>query len=97
MFEGVLVVDRQGNVLLMNQPLKELLLIKEDSLGKKSFEIIRNVHVQDILQQALTLEKGVLSLETSFLFPQEKFLLIHAAPIIRLDKPEGAVLVFHDI
>ncbi len=97
MFEGVLVVDRQGHILLMNQPLKDLLLIKEDPAGQKSFAVIRNIHIQDILQQALVLEKGVFSSEISLLFPEERFLLINAVPVLRLGKPEGAVLVFHDI
>ncbi len=97
MFEGVMVVDIKGAILLMNQTLKDFLLVKEDPAGKKPLEVIRNIEIQEIADNGLKLKQGVKSHEISVFLPEEKILLLHAAPIIRDGKPEGTVLVFHDI
>jgi two-component system phosphate regulon sensor histidine kinase PhoR len=97
MFEGVLAVDPEGNILLMNQTLRDILQLKMDPIGKKSLALVRNIKVQESIQKSLTLKEGVYSSEVSFLFPQEKILMIHASPINRMGRVEGVVLVFHDI
>ncbi|MCA9398178.1 MAG: PAS domain-containing protein [Candidatus Omnitrophica bacterium] len=97
MVEGVLVVDDRGMIILMNQALKDFLHVRQEALGKRPIEIIRNVEIQDLTDQALSLTNGVLSKELTVLLPEEKTLLIHAAPVIRYNKSDGAVLVFHDI
>ena len=97
MFEGVMVVDIKGTILLMNQTLKDFLLVKEDPVDKKPLEVIRNIEIQEIADNGLRLKQGVESREISVFLPEEKILLLHATPIIRDGKPEGTVLVFHDI
>ncbi|MEA3305897.1 MAG: ATP-binding protein, partial [Candidatus Omnitrophota bacterium] len=97
MFEGVMVVDIKGTILLMNQTLKDFLLVKQKPLGKKPLEVIRNIEIQEITDNVLKLKRGLESKEVSILLPEEKILLAHATPIIRDDSTEGAVLVFHDI
>ena len=97
MFEGVMVIDFKGAVLLMNQPLKNFLCVKEEFKGKRPLEVIRNIEIQEIADKVLKLKKGVESCEISILVPEEKILLVNAAPILREGKSEGAVLVFHDI
>ena len=97
MFEGVMVVNSKGEILLMNQTLKDFLCIKEESGGKRPLEVIRNIEIQEITDKVLKLHKGVESCEISVLIPEEKILLVHAAPVLREGKSEGAVLVFHDI
>ncbi len=97
MFEGVMVVDVNATILLMNQPLKDFLLVKEEPTGKRPLEIIRNIEIQEIVDRALKLKQGLESREISILLPEEKILLVLATPIIRDGNTEGAVLVFHDI
>jgi len=97
MFEGVMVVDISGTILLMNQALKDFLLVKEEPIGKRPLEVIRNIEIQEIVGRALKLNQGLESCEISVLLPEEKILLVHATPIIRNEIVEGAVLVFHDI
>lgn len=97
MFEGVMVVDSKGTILLMNQTLKDLLLIKDDPLGRRPIEVIRNIEIQEIADCALKRECGVEACELSILAPEEKILSIHATPVIRGSKIEGAVLLFHNI
>lgn len=97
MFEGVMVVDRRGTILLINQTLKDLLQTKEEPIGKRPLEVIRNIEIQEIADNALKLDKGVESREISLLLGEEKILMIHATPIVRDKGIDGAVLVFHDI
>ena len=97
MFEGVMVVDIKGTILLMNQTLKDFLLVKGDPVGKKPLEVIRNIEIQEIADNGLRLKQGVESREISVFLQEEKILLLHATAIIRDGKPEGTVLVFHDI
>ncbi|MFA7677630.1 MAG: ATP-binding protein [Candidatus Omnitrophota bacterium] len=96
MFEGVMIIDSQGGISLINQTLKDLFHI-EKSVNKRPVEVIRNVEIQEIVDRALTLSAGVETREISLLIPEEKILLIHATPVIREQKVDGAVLVFHDI
>lgn len=97
MFEGVMVVDIKGTILLMNRTLRDLLQIKEEFVNKKPLEVLRNIEIQEIVDNVLRLKQGVESREISVLFPEEKILLVHAAPVVRENETEGAVLVFHDI
>jgi two-component system phosphate regulon sensor histidine kinase PhoR len=97
MFEGVMVIDKDGSVSLINNALKELFLIQEDPLGKKPVEAIRNIEIQEIADSALEKKGGVESREISLLLPEEKILMVHATPVIHEGKAEGTVLVFHDI
>ncbi|MFC1855888.1 two-component system histidine kinase PnpS [Thermodesulfobacteriota bacterium] len=97
MIEGVMVIDTSGQLLLMNLALKDSLQIKDDPTGKQPLEVIRNIEIQEIADNIVKLKHGVESREITILMPKEKTLLVHATPIIREGKNEGAVLVFHDI
>ncbi|MBI5418296.1 HAMP domain-containing protein [Candidatus Poribacteria bacterium] len=97
MFEGLMLVDLSSNILLINQALRELFLIKDDVTDKKPIEIIRNHEIQKIIDCTLKRKCGVEACEIFALTPDEKVLLVHAAPVIREQTVEGAVLVFHDI
>jgi len=97
MFEGIVVVDKGGEILLMNPSLRKTFFIDTPPEGKTPLEIIRNVTVSDIVERTLKGEQKLVSEEVSLLTPEEKVLKVNSAPIIRNDEIEGAVLVFHDI
>ncbi|MCK4790148.1 MAG: HAMP domain-containing protein [Desulfobacteraceae bacterium] len=97
MFDGVMVVDHRGMILLMNKALKDILAVKHEAEGKKPLEVIRNVEVQEITDKVLDMRSGVESREISILLPEEKRVIVHGTPIFREGKIEGAVLVFHDV
>jgi two-component system, OmpR family, phosphate regulon sensor histidine kinase PhoR len=97
MFEGVMVVDAKGGILLINKSLKDFLKVEQDPAGKKPIEVLRNVELQEITDKVLALKTGLESREISVLMPEERTLLVHGTPIRRDDKTEGAVLVFSDI
>jgi len=97
MIEGVMVVNREGEILLINETLKEILRVEHEAVGRKPLEVIRNNEIQEIVDSVLALRESVDAREMSFFFPEEKILHVHAAPVLRDGKIDGAVLVFHDI
>ncbi|MDD4957435.1 MAG: ATP-binding protein [Candidatus Omnitrophica bacterium] len=97
MFDGVIIVDAKCRILIMNRAIRDLLSVKEDPVGRKPLEVIRNVKVQELADSVLGAEGKVGIEEISVLLPEEKKLLVHATSVIKNDKVEGAVLVFHDI
>ncbi|MBN2482871.1 MAG: HAMP domain-containing protein [Candidatus Omnitrophica bacterium] len=97
MFEGVMVVDGDGSILLMNHTLQNLWSINSDPAGKKPLEVIRNIEIQEITDDVLQHKRAVTTRELSIFIPQEKVLLVYATPVIRQRQIEGAVLVFHDV
>jgi two-component system phosphate regulon sensor histidine kinase PhoR len=97
MFEGVMVLDADGKIRLMNERLKEYLKVEDNPIGKKTLEIIRNIEIQEIVDKSLKIKKGLESREISVLVPDERILSIHATPIINKGNTEGSVLVFYDI
>lgn len=97
MFDGVIVVGTNGKIILMNKALRELLQITEEVVGKKPIEVIRNVEVQEIISRLLKNEGTVVSKEISLLFPEEKELIVHAAPVSMNNAIDGLVIVFHDV
>jgi len=97
MFSGVMVVDRRGKIMLMNQTLRNLFAVDQDPMGKTPLEVIRNIEIQQITEEALQIKKGVVSRELSLVTLPEKILLVHATAVVHLGMNDGAVLVFHDI
>jgi two-component system, OmpR family, phosphate regulon sensor histidine kinase PhoR len=97
MFEGVMIVDNAGAIVLVNKTLKDFLSIDEDPYGKKPLEVVRNIAIQEITEQALSLKKDVVHREIVTMAQQEKILSVNATAVKFDQTVKGAVLVFHDI
>lgn len=97
MFDGLIVVDLKGTILLMNKALRDMFMVNKDPVGRKPLEVIRNIEVQEAVDGLLKRTSGMESREISILMPSKKTLMIHGTPIMRDRSIEGAVLVFHDI
>lgn len=97
MCEGTMVVDKKGHILLMNQSLQKLLHLSQDPVGQKPLEVIRNIEIQEMADKVLRTQTSIESEELSVLLPDETILQIYAAPVLRGNELDGAVLVFHDI
>jgi len=97
MSEGVLVINAKGNILLMNQSLRNFFHIHAEGTGKNVIEIIRNIEIQEIIDKVLKSKRNIASREISILSPQEKKLSVVATPVLRKNHQEGAILVFHDV
>jgi two-component system phosphate regulon sensor histidine kinase PhoR len=92
MREGVLVLDAQGRLALVNPALRDMLLLGSDTIGKTPLEATRNADLVRALSEAASGE-AVAELAVSGLKPRR--LLVNAGPL-----PGGAgglVAVFVDV
>jgi len=97
MVEGVLVLDRQGRILLMNEALQRMLPgANSSAIGRPFIEVIRHHPLNEFV--GTVLEGGEGRREVTLQAPEERTFLMQAS----IAKPDGergvaAVLVFHDI
>jgi two-component system, OmpR family, phosphate regulon sensor histidine kinase PhoR len=54
MQEGVLLLDKEGKVALMNPALREMLLLRADVIGQPLLEVVRHAELKEILDRART-------------------------------------------
>ena len=96
MVEGVLVLDDEGRVLLINPPARELLSVWGDIRGQRPLSVVRNAALADALAQAS--EKGeVVVTELESFGSEERSILVHAVGFPAEGPSAGSVAVFHDV
>lgn len=54
MQEGVLLLDKDGKVALMNPSLREMLLLRADVVGQPLLEVVRHAELKELLDRART-------------------------------------------
>jgi two-component system phosphate regulon sensor histidine kinase PhoR len=97
MQEGVLVLDQQGRVLLVNPALRSTFALGPNAEGRAALELIRNADLQSILERA-RLGQGAITGEIEITGPKSRRLLVHAASLPALNsKPQGLLAVFVDV
>ncbi len=98
MQEGVIVIDKEENTILLNPSLASMLELRsEEFKGRPFWEIIPNDEINSILKQALE-KKASFSSQVFILKRESRNIQIQTAPIT--DQHEellGIVGVFHDI
>jgi two-component system phosphate regulon sensor histidine kinase PhoR len=94
MEEGVLLLDEDGHIAMLNTALREMLLLGADAVGKTQLEAIRHAELKGLLDQARTASDAATGeIELGGLKPRR--LLVRAA---RLPGREGQVFaVFVDV
>lgn len=97
MFDGVMVVNGQGQISLMNETLKTFFNGNESFIGKKTLELVRNIEIQNMVDHILEKKSSMEFKEISLVMEEERILQIHVTPLIKNNRRDGAVLVFHDI
>ncbi len=97
MFEGEMVVDEKGRILLMNPSLRKLFFVDSSFENRSPIEVIRNPQVQDAVDKILKDKENLFSKEITISQPEERAFKINATPIIQDGVLKGAVLVFHEI
>ena len=97
MFEGVIVTDEEENIILMNSSLRKLFLLDSSPEGKRPIEVIRNIAVDDMVNRIIKGKQHLATEEITINIPEEKILKVNGVPIMRNNRLEGAILVFHDI
>jgi two-component system phosphate regulon sensor histidine kinase PhoR len=95
MVEGVLVVNTQGQVQLVNDAARAMLRLDDKAIGRRYVELIRHPDIAGQLTRALAGEApgGV---ELSLGRDLSQILIARAAPVAASGST-GAVLVLHDI
>ncbi|MFQ6083910.1 MAG: two-component system histidine kinase PnpS [Candidatus Aminicenantia bacterium] len=98
MREGVIVIDKNENIVLLNSSLARMLELRSEKfMGRPFWEIIPNNEINSFLKQALE-KKNSLSGQVSILKPKTRNIQIQTAPITdRQGRLLGLVGVFHDI
>lgn len=97
MFEGIIVVDKNYKIMLMNPSIKKLLYIVSNFEGLNLNEIVNNLSIIQIVDQILCNKEEFITSEIEINIPRAKVLKINAVPLLKNGVTEGVVLVFHDI
>jgi two-component system phosphate regulon sensor histidine kinase PhoR len=95
MVEGVLIVDRQGRVQLVNRAAQDMLRVAEHATGRPYVEVIRHPDIAALLGAALRREP-VASRELTLSRDALRTFVARAAAVSSAGDA-GAVLVLHDI
>ncbi|MCI0454703.1 MAG: ATP-binding protein [Candidatus Dadabacteria bacterium] len=94
MSEGVMVVDGDGKIRLINSALKDMLEIKDDSIGKPYWEILRIREIMELVENVIKKQVAEKK-EISVLHPVERYFLTSAIPLKSAEKE--AIFVIFDI
>jgi len=93
MQEGVLVMDAQRRILLVNPSLREMLALSSEAVGRIAIEVIRNAELQRLLETALASE-GSHSGEIEIVGLKPRRALVHAKA---MSGQPGLLAVFVDV
>ncbi len=91
MDSGVIAVDKNNNVMLINPYAKKIFGINKDIIGKKLIDNIRDFELENILKNKEE------SREITIFWPEKKDLRIKTADIMSGSEMLGTVGVIHDI
>ena len=95
MVEGVLIVDRQGRVQLVNRAAQDMLRVTEQATGRPYVEVIRHPDIASLLGASLRGEP-MASRELTLARDASRTFVARAAAVAS-SGDGGAVLVLHDI
>jgi two-component system, OmpR family, phosphate regulon sensor histidine kinase PhoR len=94
MHEGVVVIDRDGRIVLVNPALRSTLLLGADAVGKLLIETVRHADLHNLVDRARrNPDDPPLELELPGLKPRR--VLVQAAPLA--GDEQGLLLVFVDV
>ena len=94
MEDGVLLIDAEGKIAFVNPALRQMLLLRADSVGKTPLEVIQNEQLEKLVESAD--ETGTTQsaeLELSGLMPRR--MLVRVVPLA--GEPGGLLAVFVDV
>jgi two-component system phosphate regulon sensor histidine kinase PhoR len=94
MVEGVLVVDGQGRLQLVNDAARRLLKLEREATGRPYLEALRHPGIADQIGRTLRGDDTE-TLELNLALDRSRTLVARVAPVVV--EGRGAVLVLHDI
>jgi two-component system phosphate regulon sensor histidine kinase PhoR len=97
MIEGVLAVDDQGKVLLVNEALSKMFQLNASLGGRPHYEVIRHHELNEFIREVLTTAEEKRK-EISFIHPWQRDFMILSA-VVREHRKGGvfAIFSFQDI
>ncbi len=94
MAEGVLLIDREGKLALINPALRDMLLLPTLAIGKPPLEVIRNTELEQLIERARSGETPApTELELAGIRPRR--VLVRASSLV--GDPGGVLAVFVDV
>ncbi|HEY8086846.1 MAG TPA: ATP-binding protein [Polyangiaceae bacterium] len=94
MQEGVVVLDDDGRIVLVNPAVRSMLLLGADSVGKLLLETVRNAQLDDLVEDA-RVDPGTHPVELELPGLKPRRLLVHASALRGDDG--GLLFVFVDV
>lgn len=94
MNEGVIAVDRQGQVILANPQAKLLLQIYEDPTGKDIFSLLPDEGMPALIGDVINTNENA---SEEYQLPDGKILSLRIAPLRRGNRTWGAVGILQDV
>jgi len=98
MTDGVLVIDRQGKIILSNPVVEKLFGLDATTIkGRPFLDVLKSSTFQSLVQEVQE-KKSKVSSEIQILSPRRTDLSVEAVPVKSgQGGMEGTVLVFHDV
>jgi two-component system, OmpR family, phosphate regulon sensor histidine kinase PhoR len=98
MMEGVMVLDRQGRILVINAAMERMFVLKSGLIiGKPSIEVLRHHRLNEFIQTTLRAPENR-SIEIIVQTPEERVFTVQASTAAETAAGDlGAVFVFHDV
>ena len=90
--EGMVLLDKDGQIISMNPAAQSLLQTDESSIGKEILELVRNLQLHQLIEEGVAGRKG----DTIFNVDQTTYKVL-ARPVISEDQLTGMVLLFFDV
>lgn len=98
--DGVMLLNHAGKVELANRAFRDMFGVGEDVAGRPFMDVVRNHVLSDMVRDAHERHQPAAG-ELNISFPQERYLLATALPIVqetlREDRYRGTVVALHDI
>ena len=97
MVEGLLLLDQQGKIRLVNRAFATLFAVSSNVVGKTILEAVRSHELAELVECILS-EKQVSSFELKLATPTDRWLEANSAAIFDAQgRRDGSILVFHDL
>ncbi len=97
MVEGVLLLDRNNRVALINQAIEQLFGLSNDIRGMTVIEAFRLNDLQEIVNRTI-IEGRALGAELELPGLDHRVLQVNAAVYLNQEgEPQGSIMVFHDL
>ncbi|MBF0491649.1 MAG: PAS domain-containing protein [Deltaproteobacteria bacterium] len=93
MQEGVMLIDENRRIRLVNTSLLKIFNLQESPLGKTPLEVFRNIALEKMLEKIFS-DCEFCEQEIVLEGPVPSYLQVHSG---RVKNTQGAVIVFHDV